>query len=353
MALTRRPLALIPLDPLLAPIATLVNSWSPVCKAAYEDNLGAISFLINADGHSEPVLISLTLRCTFPDLAGRGKSNLGLTILHWLSRDWFKQLRRIQSLRHAIHANNDYTSAQVARCEHWSSILRARGFDKGFRTFWNIGYEDGTPHDPPVLPIAIPSCEGIDRIYATFRDRFDRLESWHIRQRCRVLKAKHDASMAGLYGELRRQPKAKPDLLWHDHYYTILDFEPSTGSLHLDRPLDLHGQSTWTINGVRTTVMESEDDICQVSSLPTQLIPGDELHQHQVLSDLTEVHQAFVDFWRPRWNAYSDIPEEDWLGIVNFAKAHMRPISFDLPAIQPSHWQKALRRYKPTAARGV
>ena len=268
-------------------------------------------------------------------------------------RDWFKQLRRIQSLRHAIHANNDYTSAQVARCEHWSSILRARGFDKGFRTFWNIGYEDGTPHDPPVLPIAIPSCEGIDRIYATFRDRFDRLESWHIRQRCRVLKAKHDASMAGLYGELRRQPKAKPDLLWHDHYYTILDFEPSTGSLHLDRPLDLHGQSTWTINGVRTTVMESEDDLCQVSSLPTQLIPGDELHQHQVLSDLTEVHQAFVDFWRPRWNAYSDIPEEDWLRIVNFAKAHMRPISFDLPAIQPSHWQKALRRYKPTAARGV
>ena len=85
MALTRRPLALTPLDPLLAPIATLVNSWSPVCKAAYEDNLGAISFLINADGHSEPVLISLTLRCTFPDLAGRGKSNLGLTILHLLS----------------------------------------------------------------------------------------------------------------------------------------------------------------------------------------------------------------------------------------------------------------------------
>ncbi|CAK8995360.1 Putative ATP-dependent RNA helicase DHX57 [Durusdinium trenchii] len=333
--------------------ATVAVDFSCDVKAAYEDNLGAISFLINADGRSEPVLISLTLRCTFPDLAGRGEVQLRADHTTLAVRDWFKQLRRIQSLRHAIHANNDYTSAQVARCEHWSSILRARGFDKGFRTFWNIGYEDGTPHDPPVLPIAIPSCEGIDRIYATFRDRFDRLESWHIRQRCRVLKAKRDASMAGLYGELRRQPKAKPDLLWHDHYYTILDFEPSTGSLHLDRPLDLRGQSTWTINRVRTTVMESEDDLCQVSSLPTQLIPGDELHQHQVLSNLTEVHQAFVDFWRPRWNAYSDIPEEDWLRIVNFAKAHMRPISFDLPAIRPSHWQKALRRHKPTAARGV
>ncbi|CAK9010815.1 Putative ATP-dependent RNA helicase DHX57 [Durusdinium trenchii] len=268
-------------------------------------------------------------------------------------RYWFRQLRRLQSLRHAIRAGNLHIAAQVSRCELWSSILRARGFDQGFRAFWDSGEDSGVPHDPAQLPCTLPTLDEIDRIYHTFRARFDKFESWHIRQRCQLLKAKHEASMSGLYGELRKQPKAKPDLLWHDHYYTILDFERDSASLHLEKPLDLRGHSTWTINGVRTTVLDTDGDLCLVSSMPQQLVPGDELHQHQVLSDLADVHQDFVDFWRPRWNAYSDIPEADWRRIVNFARAHMKPIQFDLPEIQASHWSRALRRYKPTAARGV
>ena len=268
-------------------------------------------------------------------------------------RDWFKQLRRIQSLRHAIKAGHLHSAAQVSRCELWSSILRARGFDNGFRSFWNAGDPNGQPHDPAILPWAIPRLDEIDSIFHTFRARFDRFESWHIRQRCQVLKKKHDASMSGLYGELRRQPKAKPDLLWHDHYHTILDFERSSGSLHLETTPDLRGHSTWTINGVRTTVLDTDGDICIVSALPQELVPGDELHQHQVLSDIVDVHQDFIAFWKPRWNAYCDIPEADWQRITNFAKAHMRPVSFDIPALEPSLWTRALKRYKPSAARGV
>lgn len=267
-------------------------------------------------------------------------------------RLWFKQLRRLQSLRHSLRAGAQHWEAQLHRCELWSAILHARGFDGGFRTFWSMGYSDGRPHVPEQLPEGLPSSAQLEQIYETFRARFEALESWHIRQRCRLLKQKHDATMAGLFGELKRAPKAKPDLLWFDHYYTILGYEQDTCSLHLDRPLDLTGRSTWTLNGTPLSVLEADQDTCIVSHLPS-LLPGDELHQHQVLTQLEEVHDAFVQFWQPRWNAYKDISDSDWARITTFARAHMRPLHLELPPLAPDQWHRTLARYKPTAARGV
>ena len=267
-------------------------------------------------------------------------------------RSWFKQLRRIQSLRQSLTRGSGHWEAQLHRCELWSAILRAQGFEGGFRRFWSRGYPDGHPHEPAELPECLPTLAHIELIFATFRQRFEAFESWHIRQRCRLLKQKHDATMSGLFGEHRKVPKSKPDLLWLDHYYTVLGIDAPTCALHLDRPLELAGRSTWTLNGRRIFVLDSEDDTCIVSHLPP-LTPGDELHQHQVLSQIDEVHSAFVDFWRPRWNAYKDVSATDWARVTAFAQAHMRPLSFELPPIDHDSWQRYLRRYKPTAARGV
>ena len=267
-------------------------------------------------------------------------------------RAWFKQLRRLQSLRQSLTRGSGHWEAQLHRCELWSAILRARGFDGGFRHFWRRGYPDGHPHEPAELPDCLPTLAHIECIFATFHKRFEAFESWHIRQRCRLLKQKHDATMSGLYGELRKVPKLKPDLLWLDHYYTVLGMDAPTCALHLDRPLELAGRSTWTLNGCRIFVLDSEDDTCIVSHLPP-LTPGDELHQHQVLSQIDEVHSAFVDFWRPRWNAYKDVSATDWARITTFAQAHMRALSLQLPPIDHDSWHRNLRRYKPTAARGV
>ena len=61
------------------------------------------------------------------------------------TRQWFKQLRRIQSLKHAIHANSQTPHAVDYRALLWGAILRAAGFVPNFRIWWQqrIPHVDG------------------------------------------------------------------------------------------------------------------------------------------------------------------------------------------------------------------
>lgn len=203
--------------------------------AALEHSLGG--FVTTQPGHG--LLPTQTGRCQrltperfgeqpkFCPASRAGEVELRCDFTTMAVRYWFKQLRRIQSLRHALRAGSDHWEAQLHRYELWGAILRARGFEHGFRTFWSLGHPDGRPHLPEWLPEGLPSLPQIELIYETFHAR-----------------------------ELMRCPKAQPDLFWADHYYTILGFEPDTCSLHLDRPLDLAGRSTWTINGASLSVLK-------------------------------------------------------------------------------------------------
>ena len=49
---------------------------------------------------------------------------------------WFKQLRRLQSYRHAICAGQTHDAAVHYRIELWSAIRRSKGFDRSFPQWW-------------------------------------------------------------------------------------------------------------------------------------------------------------------------------------------------------------------------
>ena len=51
------------------------------------------------------------------------------------TKHWFKQLRRLQSLSHAVKAASMTTSAIAHRAELWTAIVQARGFTTTFRNF--------------------------------------------------------------------------------------------------------------------------------------------------------------------------------------------------------------------------
>ena len=53
------------------------------------------------------------------------------------------------------------------------------------------------PRGPPRLSVAQP-------IFEAFKLCFERFEAWHLRQRCKLLKAKYDKGMKGIYQDLRR-----------------------------------------------------------------------------------------------------------------------------------------------------
>ena len=69
---------------------------------------------------------------------------------------WFLQLRRVQSLVHALRAGNMGLNAQIYRAELWGSIKRGKGFKKGFVTWW-LHRPVKLQGSPLSLPDSLPS----------------------------------------------------------------------------------------------------------------------------------------------------------------------------------------------------
>eukprot|EP00435_Cladocopium_sp_Y103_P038237 s1388_g10.t1 len=83
-------------------------------------------------------------------------------------RQWFKQLRRLQSLRHAVKAGSSHASAVGYRLSLWTAITHSSGFQPNFRDWWSTR-ESPVDGAPQVLPAALPTDPLVmDSIYHDF-----------------------------------------------------------------------------------------------------------------------------------------------------------------------------------------
>eukprot|EP00438_Fugacium_kawagutii_P019054 Skav215401 [mRNA] locus=scaffold271:59153:63914:- [translate_table: standard] len=107
---------------------------------------------------------------------------------------WFKQLRRLQSLKHAVLAGKDTPSAVAYRSELWTAILNASGFVPNFRRWWRDKecLLDDSVIDLPQGPPAEGAVACL--LYEEFHEHFRRFERWHINQRTTCLKAKYEGN---------------------------------------------------------------------------------------------------------------------------------------------------------------
>eukprot|EP00438_Fugacium_kawagutii_P025923 Skav202342 [mRNA] locus=scaffold2638:36667:46016:- [translate_table: standard] len=73
------------------------------------------------------------------------------------TRRWFKQLRRLQSMKHSVLAENFSPSAIAYRSELWTAIVRAKGFTPTFQQWWEDReiIVDGSPRHLPQGPPAV------------------------------------------------------------------------------------------------------------------------------------------------------------------------------------------------------
>ena len=106
---------------------------------------------------------------------------------------WFKQLRRLQSLCHALRAGRDAPEAQEYRWQLWISIR--------------------TLAAPAFLPAAVPSLSVAVLLFEDFRENFRRFESWTASQRQQLLQAKCEQSRMALMRELREPAPDQVDTL--------------------------------------------------------------------------------------------------------------------------------------------
>ena len=285
---------------------------------------------------------TLTLRASRP-----GEVEMRSNLLGRETHCWFKQLRRLQSYLHAIRGAKQTASAITYRLELWSAIKQATGFTGGFAVWWMHTFGLNS-EGIRILPCAPPHEEVATQLFDQFKHAYERFESWHLRQRGALLKAKYEHGLSGVFQDLRKQPRDRLDSLQRTHHYGVLATDGA--QVHVDQPIHVGGISHWYVDetplqvGVVNEVVIAVDETCDI---------GDVLVQHQVISDVQDLHQELLDYWTPIWNAMTEVPTADWQRIMDFFVAYVPQLTFSLPDITVSMWRRALRKYKPTAARGV
>ena len=267
------------------------------------------------------------------------------------TRIWFRQLRRLQSLKHAVAAAKDTPAAVSYRIELWEAIKRSTGFSPNFCTCWSQQRHevDGVPQ---VLPTQVPHESVVTMaMYDSFLLHFRRFEKWHLNQRSQSLKMKYVGSMKALCNDLRDDSRPGITTFWKDEHYTILAVEQQGQQIHLDKNVQTHFDSVWMHDQHLIPITSASGDMCTVSS-SDDLAPGDELTQRSFITDTDDILQALTEHWKPRWNNLAELQDADWQRVVGFTKHYMPQMHFQWADLDPPSWRSMVKKFKATAARG-
>ena len=219
---------------------------------------------------AEQQMVPRPLRASRP-----GEEEIRHSLLCKEVQNWFRQLRRLQSLRHAVVAAKTTPAADLYRVQLRRSILGGKGFQDSFQRWW-LTRPVKLQGSPPTLSSLLPSAVHVTLIFEDFRENYRRLESWHLRRRHEVLKHRHEKSKT----QAAESP-GQVDCLAVHRTYTALEVEGSLASL--DPPPDLRGHSTWKLNAEPVDVAFVEEVTCSFDG-EAHPQPGDEVEQVQWLA---------------------------------------------------------------------
>eukprot|EP00435_Cladocopium_sp_Y103_P040678 s434_g11.t1 len=262
---------------------------------------------------------------------------------------WFKQMRRIQSYKHAICAGQQHPDAVRYRLELWSAIRRARGFAVSFEVWWMqqdfAAVLGPLPLQPPPAPHAV-------MIFQAFHHAFRAFERWHLQQKQQVLQAKYDKTMKALFNDLRKPRPDQVDSFWETLPFDVVAINAASNSVLLHQPLPDNKEGTWFLHGHPLAVRGHVEELLVFHELPA-LSVGDSLDFHCHTANIEQVHQCLADFWTPRWSPAVLHHDEVWHRMTNFVNHFMPKIPLVLPPLTIDMWTRALKRFKPQAARGA
>ena len=192
-----------------------------------------------------------------------GEDSLTCDLVCLEVKRWFKQLRRLQSLVHALGAAKASPAALSYRLDLWRAIHAAPGFDGGFLRWWGQRHIrlQGSPES---LPAWLPTHAVAQAVHEDFRANFRRFEAWHVRRRQEILHARFSQTRDAMFKALRTPSPPQGDTLQVSRTYEVLAVEPSTQQLHVNPPLDMRGSSTWSVQDARVVVSLIDAHTCQV-----------------------------------------------------------------------------------------
>ena len=210
--------------------------------------------------------------------------------------------------------SNHYGTQSKPTRRLWHSIFTAKGFEGAFHRWWprRPVQHQGAPRQLQGLRLTV---EVVETLYADFQAKF---ESWHIRQRHKVIQKRYESNQHQIYQALTRPRALEVDHLLEMRDYTILAHEQETGLTHLDKDIEggFHSQS-WDVEEEATKVVQAQGDLItlETSTSPT---PGQTLTSTRTITDEQELQDSFAGEWRARWNAHLNLPEDVWNRAIAF-----------------------------------
>ena len=353
-----------------------VQKWDPTCSSCFEPNADTTVFMTQWAGDFEDAVFARAESSSAlhlpPRCRGRaqrlkpqrqelstptckpsreGEVQARNSMVGHATSTWFKQLRRLQSLKHAVHAAKQSPAAITYRVELWEAIKSSTGFEPDFSTWWSTRDHE-IQGVPQTLPLTVPEESVIaTAIYDCFLLHFRKFEAWHLNERSSSLKMKYVGSLEAVYMDMRKDPRPGVSHLWKEQVYTILDVDYQGNQIHLDRNVQLEFDSVWFHEDHSLAITAVTGDICTVLST-INLAPGDEIVQRFFMTDTNDILKAFADHWKPRWSMMATVSDEDWQRIVGFAQHYMPTHAFTWEPLEITNWQRVVRKFKRNAARG-
>eukprot|EP00438_Fugacium_kawagutii_P002079 Skav230763 [mRNA] locus=scaffold4515:162597:167483:+ [translate_table: standard] len=260
---------------------------------------------------------------------------------------WFKQLRRLESIARA-HSQSERALQHKQR--EWTSILRAPGFGTSFAVWWKT-----VPHRldqaPSKLPDLVPSFPILLAVQHTFEREFRAFEQVFLTD-CHAIarKTRHDNPQR-IFQDVK-VPSAQPvSLLDYSVKAEITDVDATECALYAPTDKLDPSKPLFTSRAVAEVIHMDVDKIWVQNFADFR--PGDVLHQDKHVGSLTKIFALFAQEWEKRWDRHLHVPTDEWDPMVQFFTEQF-PAGEPMPQelITPEQWYQCLRRKKKRAAVG-
>lgn len=288
---------------------------------------------------------------TPPKLSRRGEfvpSFVGENFHHY---SWLRQLRRLQSLKLLLTT----PIVTFPKFEHaqalWSSIIRAKGFPKGFRAWWP-NRSIVLPNSPFNIPVHLPNNEVVQAIFVGFQAEFKQLEAQLKAKQIRLAKQRRLDDTHCIYRDVAK-PRAVPVHTLVTHTSTaVLTVSDDAKSVQIEPNTLSPSQPVFGPQGMLHISSFSDDTL--VFDKDPGLHSGDLLSQDRFRGTTSEVFDAFREYWSPKWNRHADVPEDRWDPFAQSCDSLLpqpsRPLVFD--PITVDQWRRTVRSKKVHTATG-
>lgn len=269
-------------------------------------------------------------------------------------QQWFLQLRRLQSLCHALKAGKMTADAQLYRASLWNSIKRGKGFHPHFEQWWR-----DRPHkqqgSPSKIPLGVPNYVTAELIYQDYMDNYRRYEAWHQRRRSECLQVAFESNRYKIFDAIKPDPKGMLQQMEEIHDMQIIGVSEDGTQIQLDQPLQPGPAYTCTVEDfpveVYTDSEKAENEIYHIEA--DRLIQeGQTLSQTVHYRTPEEIQARLETFWSKRWWKQSAPSGSDWKRILAFGEAYIPKAKLSYNPITVEGWTAANKRYTKKSARG-